>query len=72
MKLISNSKTNKDKNGENLKIPDVVLVYCNIVNNNYQQHLRVLDTFISTKLFGQLQDTSPKKFIFLNAFFFLI
>ena len=70
MKLISNSKINKDKNGENLKIPDVVLVYCNIVNNNYQQDLRVLHTFVSTKLFGQLQDISPKKFIFLNTFFF--
>ena len=70
MKLISNSKINKDKNGENLKIPDVVLVYCNIVNNNYQQDLRVLHTFVSTKLFGQLQDISSKKFIFLNTFFF--
>ena len=53
-----------------VKIPDVVLVYCNIVNNNYQQDLRVLHTFVSTKLFGQLQDISPKKFIFLNTFFF--
>ena len=33
------SKITKDENGENvphLKITDVVLIHCNIVNNNYQ------------------------------------
>ena len=35
------SKINKDKNGENvphLEIVEVVLVYCNLVNNDYQQN----------------------------------
>ena len=35
----------KDKNGENtthLEITRVVLVHCNIVNNDYQQDSRVL------------------------------
>ena len=35
----------KDENGENvpqLEITEVVLVYCNIVNNDYQQDSRVL------------------------------
>ena len=39
------SKTTKDENGENvpnLKITEVVLVHCNIVNNNYQQKATVL------------------------------
>ena len=43
------SKITKDKNGENvprLGIIELVLVYYNIVNNNYQQDSRVLDTFI--------------------------
>ena len=34
------NKINKDKNGENvphLEITEVVLVHCDIVNNNYQQ-----------------------------------
>ena len=34
----------KDKNGENvphLEITEVVLVYCNSVNNDYQQDSRV-------------------------------
>ena len=34
------SKTNKDKNGENvphLEINVVILVHCNIFNNDYQQ-----------------------------------
>ena len=43
------SKTSKDKNGENvshLEITEVVLVHCNIVNNDYQQDSRVLYTFV--------------------------
>ena len=38
----------KNKNRENvphLKSTEVVLVHCNIVNNNYQQDSRVLYTF---------------------------
>ena len=36
----SESKVTKDKNGENvlhLEITKVILVHCNIVNNDYQQ-----------------------------------
>ena len=41
MKLLGSTKNkiNKDKNDENepyLEINEVVLVHCNIVNNNYQ------------------------------------
>ena len=51
MKLLGNfkSKIAKDKNGENvtyLEITEVILVHCNIVNNNYQQELRVLYAFV--------------------------
>ena len=41
------SKITKDKNGENvphLEITEVVLVHCNIVNNDYQQVSRVFYT----------------------------
>ena len=73
MKLLTStkSKITKDKNGENvphLEITEVVLVYCNIVNNDYQQDSRVLYTFVPNKSFGQLLDISPKNFIFLKTF----
>ena len=57
MKLLGStkSKINKDKNGENLshlEITEVVLIHCYIANNNYQQHSRVLYTFVPNKSFG--------------------
>ena len=50
VKLLSNtkSKITKDENGENaphLEITEVVLVYCNIVNNYDKQDSRVLYIF---------------------------
>ena len=59
MKLLGSTenKITKDKNGENvphLEITEVVLVHCNIVNNDYQQDLRVLCTFVPNKQFGSL------------------
>ena len=65
------SKITKNENGENvpnLEITEVILVHCNIVNNNYQQNSRVLYTFILNKSCGQLLDFSPKNFIFLKTF----
>ena len=47
MKLLAStkSKITKDENGENVlywEITEVVLIQCDIVNNNYQQDSRVL------------------------------
>ena len=72
MKLLRSTKRKitKDENGENvprLEVIGVVLVHCNIVDNNYQQHSRVLFTSVSNKFFGQL-DISPKKFEFLKTY----
>ena len=47
-----------------LKITEVVLMHCNIVNNDYQQDPRVLYTFVPNESFGQLLDISRKKFIY--------
>ena len=71
MKLLGStkSKITKDKNGENvshLETTDVVLIHCNIVNNNYQQNSRILYTFVPNKSFDQLLDISPKNVIFLK------
>ena len=54
MKLLGStkSKINKDKNDENVpyfEITEVLLIYCNIVDNNYQQYSRVLYTFVPNK-----------------------
>ena len=73
MKLLGSTKnkTTKDKNGENvphLEITEVVLVHCNIVNNDYQQDSRVLYTFVQNKSFGSLLDISSSNHIFLKKF----
>ena len=49
-----------------LEVCEVLLVHCNILNNNYQQNLRGLCTFFANKLFVQLLDISTKTFIFLK------
>ena len=72
MKLLESTKdtTDADKNSENLpKLENVkeVLVHCNLVNNAYQQHSRVLFTFVPTKQYGQLISISPKSLIFLKT-----
>ena len=75
MKLLGSTKRKitKEENGENLEIThleitEVVLVHCNIVNNDYQQYSRTLYTFVPNTSFGQLIDISSKNFIFLKTF----
>ena len=51
-----------------LKITEVVLVHCNIVNNDYQQDSRVFYTFVPNKLFGSLLEISRTNHIFLKTF----
>ena len=46
----------------------VILVHCNMVNNDYQQYSRVLYTFVPNKPFGSLLDISPTNHIFLKTF----
>ena len=65
------SKITKNKNGENvphLEIVELVLIHCNIVNNNYQQHSPILYTFVPNKPFGSLLEISPPNHIFLKTF----
>ena len=49
-----------------LEITEVVLVHCNIVNNDYEQDSRVVYTFAPNKPFGSLLEISPKNHIFLK------
>ena len=62
MKLLrsTESKITKEKNGENvphLEIVELVLIHCNLVNNNYQKNFRILYTFVPNKPFGSLLET---------------
>ena len=71
MKLLGSteSKITKDKNGENaphLEIVELVLIHCNIANNNYQQNSRILYTFVPNKPFGSLLKISPPNHIFFK------
>ena len=73
MKLLGSteSKITKNKYGENiphLEITEVVLIRCNIVNNDYQQDSMVLYKFVSNKPFGCLLEISPPNYIFLKTF----
>ena len=73
MKLLGSTKNKitKDTQGENiphLEITEVVLVHCNMVNNDYQHDSRVLYTFVPNKSFGRLLDISPSNHIFLKTF----
>ena len=71
MELLGSTKNEitKYKNGESLtllEIAEVVLVHCNIVNNEYQQDSLVLYTFVPNKPFGSLLEISPANHIFLK------
>ena len=73
MKLLGSTKNKitKNKNGENvphLAIAEVVLVHCNIINNDYPQDSRDLHTFVPNKPFGSLLEISPTIHIFLKTF----
>ena len=73
MKLLgrTESKITKDKNSENephLEIVELVLVHCNLVNNDYHQHSRILYIFVLNKPFSSLLEISPTNHIFLKTF----
>ena len=73
MKLLGSTKNKitKDKNGENvphLEITEVVLVHCNVINNDYRQDSRVLYTFVPNKPFGTLLEISSTNFFPLKTF----
>ena len=73
MKLLGSieSKITGYKNGENvphLEVVELVLIHCNIVDNNYQQNSRILYTFVPNKPFGSLLEILSPNHIFLKTF----
>ena len=73
MKLLGSTEkdVDKDKNGEDmpkLESVEVILVHCNLVNNNYQQASKVLFTFVpKKKQFIQLIDIVPHSLTILGT-----
>ena len=62
--LLGSSKKviDKKKNGQlvpRLETVEVALVYCNLVNNNYQQASKVLFAFVPNKQFGKVITIIP-------------
>ena len=73
MKLLGSteSKTTGEKNTENvphLEVAELVLIHCNIVDNNHQQDSKILYTFVPNKSFDSLLEISPPNHIFLKKF----
>ena len=72
MKLLGSAENiiDSDKNSGNvprLENVEVVLVHCNLVNNRFQQHSRVLFTFVPTKQYGKLIIVSPHLLVFVKT-----
>ena len=72
MQLLGSSKNVIDKNKDGEIVPrletvEVVLVHCNLVNNNYQQVSKVLFTFVPNKQFDQLITITPHSLTMLKT-----
>ena len=72
MKLLGSTRrdVDKDKDGEivpKLESAEVVLVHCNLVNNDYQHTSKVLFSFVTNKQFGQLINISPHSLMMMNT-----
>ena len=69
MKLLGSTENKiiRDKNHENvahIEITEVVLVHCDIVNNDYQQDSRLLYTFVPNKPSGSSLEFSETNISF--------
>ena len=72
MRLLGSSSDtiDGDKNSElvpKLESVYLVLVHCNVVNNNYQRASKLLFTFVPNKKYGQLFTVSPETLIMLKT-----
>ena len=72
MRLLGSTKKDIDQHKDGEDVPklesvEVVLVHCNLVNNNYQQTSKVLFTFVPNKQFVQLITIAPHSITMLNT-----
>ena len=72
MRLLGSTSNivDNDKNSEvvpKFEIVNLVLVHCNLVNNNYQQDSKVLYSFVPNKKYAELMTISPESLIILKT-----
>ena len=72
MQLLESSKKDIDQNKDGeivarLETVEVVLVHCNLVNNNYQKTSKVLLTFVLNKQIRQLINVTPHSLTMLKT-----
>ena len=73
MKFLGSTKKDVDKDKDRENVPklesvEVVLVYCNLVKNDYQHTSKVLITFVPDKQFDQLINISRHSLTMMNIF----
>ena len=73
MKLFCSTKEliDKTKNGEKvpgLEVVEVVLVQCNLVDNQYQQNFEISYTFTANKSYAYLLNVGPSNLVFLKTY----
>ena len=71
MKLLGSTKKDADQDKDGVDVPKlecagVVLVHCNLVNNNYQQASKVLFIFVPNKQSSQLITIVPHSLTMLK------
>ena len=65
-KLIDKTKTGE--NVQSLEIVEVVLVRCNLVDDQYQQKSEVLYTFTPNESYAYLLNVEPRNLVFLKTY----
>ena len=73
MKLFgsTNKLIGKIKNAEkmpSLEVVEIVLVQCNLVDNQYQQKFKVLHTFTQNKSYAYLLNVDPSNLVVLKTY----
>ena len=71
-KPLGSTKKDIDEDKDREDVPklesvEVVLIHCNLVNNNYQQTSKLLFTFVPNKQLGQLINIAPHSLIILGT-----
>ena len=59
-----------EKNGENvpsLEVVEIVLVQCNLVDNQYQQKSEALYNFMTNKSYAYFLNVEPSNLVFLKT-----
>ena len=65
-------KTTNNENTPSLEVIEVVLMSCNLVNNQYQRKSQVFYNFTPNKSYFYLQSAKPSNLVFLKTYKTLI